>query len=140
MSSPPYIAGFIATITVGVLSDNLKLRGPFVILCTAVGIVGYAILYAAPAHKPGLAYAGTIIAGIGVFPSVPVVIAWTGGNAGGDIKKGVAIAMSIGVANLGGSVDDWSLTMPVLMAISEYVHRSSIGPKTPQSSISDMGL
>jgi uncharacterized membrane protein YeaQ/YmgE (transglycosylase-associated protein family) len=37
-----------------------------------------------------------------VFPSIAVVLAWAGGNAGGDIKRGVAIAMTIGIANLGG--------------------------------------
>jgi hypothetical protein len=42
------------------------------------------------------------MAACGVFPSVAVVIAWAGGSAGGDIKRGVALAMMIGVGNLGG--------------------------------------
>jgi hypothetical protein len=105
---PPYLAGCICTILVGITSDNLKLRGPIVILCASVAIAGYAILYAAPADTPGLSYAGTIIAAMGVFPNSPVVLAWTGGSAGGDIKRGVAIAMAIGLANLGGLVDYWT--------------------------------
>ncbi len=87
---------------IGIISDNFKLRGLFVILSATVAITGYAILYAAPANKPGLSYAGTIIAAIGLFPSIAVVLAWAGGSAGGDIKRGVAIAMTIGIANLGG--------------------------------------
>jgi hypothetical protein len=106
MSAPPYVAGCFFTVLIGITSDNLKLRGPFVILCASVGIAGYAILYAAPANKPGLSYAGTFIAASGVFPSIAVVLAWAGGSAGGDIKRGVAIAMTIGIANLGGLVDN----------------------------------
>jgi sugar phosphate permease len=134
------VAGSIFTIVIGIVSDKLKLRGPFVILCATVAIAGYSILYAAPANKPGLSYAGTIIAAVGVFPSVPVIIAWAGGSAGGDIKRGVAIAMAIGIANLGGLVDNRSLTMLELTVVSEYAHRSSIVPKMLHGSISDMGL
>ena len=43
-----------------------------------------------------------MIAACGVFPSVAVIIAWAGGSAGGDIKRGMALAMMIGVGNLGG--------------------------------------
>ena len=70
--------------------------------CATVAIVGYAILYATPHTRPGQSYAGTVIAACGVFPSIAVVLAWTGGNAGGDIKRGVSLAMTIGIANLGG--------------------------------------
>ena len=138
MSAPPYVAGCFFTVLVGIISDRLKLRGPFVILSASVGIVGYAILYAAPANKPGLSYAGTIIAAIGIFPSIAVVLAWAGGSAGGDIKRGVAIAMTIGIANLGGLVDYWSRMVFELTPISEYARRSSTAPKTLQGFISDM--
>jgi hypothetical protein len=138
MSAPPYVAGCFFTVLIGIISDNLKLRGPFVILCASVGIAGYAILYAAPANKPGVSYAGTFIAASGVFPSIAVVLAWAGGSAGGDIKRGVAIAMTIGIANLGGLVDNWSLMMLELTPVSEYARRSSIVPKTLQGFISDM--
>ena len=37
-----------------------------------------------------------------MFPSIAVVLAWAGGSAGGDIKRGVALAMTIGMGNLGG--------------------------------------
>ena len=80
----------------------MNLRGPVVILCASVAIAGYAILYATPAGHAGLAYAGTVIAACGVFPNIPIVLAWAGGSAGGDVKKGVALAMTIGLADMGG--------------------------------------
>jgi hypothetical protein len=133
LSIPPYIIGCVFTVLIGITSDNLKLRGPFVILSASVALAGYGILYAAPANKPGLSYAGMIIAAAGVFPNIPVVLAWTGGNAGGDIKRGVAIAMAIGVANLGGLVDNWSLTMLELTArfriFSSFIYRDKDAPR-----------
>jgi len=73
-----------------------------VVGCASVAICGYAILYGTPAGRPGVSYAGIVIAACGVFPSIAVVLAWAGGSAGGDVKRGVAIAMTIGIANLGG--------------------------------------
>jgi len=49
-----------------------------------------------------ISYLGTTIAACGLFPPIAVVLAWTGASAGGDIKRGVALAMTIGVGNLGG--------------------------------------
>ncbi|QRW23990.1 major facilitator superfamily transporter [Rhizoctonia solani] len=51
---------------------------------------------------PGAGYAATIIAACGVFPTVAVAIAWAGNNAGGELKRGVVLAMTIGFGNLGG--------------------------------------
>lgn len=47
---------------------------------------------------------GAIIACLGVYPTIAVNLAWAGGNAGGDAKRGVVIAMVIGIGNLGGWV------------------------------------
>ena len=51
---------------------------------------------------------GTAIAARGVFHSITVVPAWAGGSAGDDIKRGVALAMMIGVGNLGGVCSSFS--------------------------------
>lgn len=116
LSTPPYIAGCFFTVLIGIYSDKLKLRGPIVIGCATVAIIGYAILYATPHTRPGQSYAGTVIAACGVFPSIAVVLAWTGGNAGGDIKRGVSLAMTIGIANLGG-------------ICSSFIYRSKDAPR-----------
>ena len=76
MSAPPFAVGAIFVIIVGIVSDNRKLRGPIIIGCVLVGIAGYVVLYAAPPNKPGLSYAGIIIASIGIFPALPVTLVW----------------------------------------------------------------
>jgi predicted MFS family arabinose efflux permease len=100
LTIPPYVTGCIFTIGVGILSDKYNIRGVLILASTVVGIVGYAVLYGTT--SPGAGYAGTMIAAVGVFPSIPVALAWAGGNAGGDMKRGVVIAAVIGIGNLGG--------------------------------------
>lgn len=100
LSAPPFLTGCITTIFFGIYSDKRKIRGPFVIGCTLVGLIGYIILYTQT--SPGIAYFGNLLITMGVFPCVPIVLAWISSNAGGDIKRGVAIAMVNGFGNLGG--------------------------------------
>ena len=65
-------------------------------------MVGYIVAYTT--SKPGTGYVAAVIAAAGVYPTIPVMVAWAGGNAGGDMKRGVVLAMVIGIGNLGGCV------------------------------------
>ncbi|CAE6450965.1 unnamed protein product [Rhizoctonia solani] len=103
LSVPPYVVACIVTIAVGIYSDKHRLRGPYILGFAPIAVVGYAVLYATdPRTQPGAGYAGTVIAACGVFPTVAVAIAWAGNNAGGELKRGVVLAMTIGFGNLGG--------------------------------------
>lgn len=73
-------------IAVGIYSDKLNLRGPFVIAGCIVSLIGYAVLYTQT--KPGAAYAGAVLAAVGVYPTIAVDLAWAGSAAGGDTRKG----------------------------------------------------
>jgi MFS family permease len=100
LSVPPFVAGCMFTILVGIYSDKHKIRGPYVIGGAFVSLVGYIVLYTQ--SKANASYAGTFLAVVGVFPTVAVDLAWAGSNAGGDLKRGVVIALVIGLGNLGG--------------------------------------
>jgi len=78
----------------------MNIRGPIIICGFLVSMVGYIVLYTQ--STPGVGYSGVIIACMGVYPTIPVILAWAGGNAGGDAKRGIVIAMVIGITNLGG--------------------------------------
>lgn len=78
----------------------MNLRGPFVVGGAFVSLIGYIVLYTQT--KPGVAYVGAILCAAGVYPTIAVDLAWAGGNAGGSLKRGVVIAMVIGIGNLGG--------------------------------------
>ncbi|KAG2348123.1 MFS general substrate transporter [Suillus weaverae] len=100
LSVPPFVAGAIATIIVGVYSDKHNLRGPYIIGGALVSLVGYILLYCSV--QAGPSYVGACLAAAGNYPTVAVVLAWAGSNAGGDLKRGVVLAMVIGLGNLGG--------------------------------------
>lgn len=100
LSVPPFVAGCVSTVIVGIYSDIFKLRGPFVIAGALLSMAGFIILYTQ--SDPGISYTGAVLATAGVFPTVVIDIVWAGSNAGGDIKRGVVIAMVIGLGNLGG--------------------------------------
>ncbi|KAJ7451736.1 major facilitator superfamily domain-containing protein [Mycena galericulata] len=100
LTVPPFVCGCIATIGVGFLSDKYNLRGPFIIGPCLVALVGYIVLYTQKAAGAG--YAGAVLAAVGVYPTIAVNLAWAGSIAGGDTRRGVVIAMVIGLGNLGG--------------------------------------
>ncbi|KAJ7899091.1 major facilitator superfamily domain-containing protein [Mycena leptocephala] len=100
LTIPPFACGCVATIAVGLYSDKYNLRGPFIIGSCLVALVGYIILYVT--KSPGAGYAGAVLAAVGVYPTIAVDLAWAGSIAGGDTRRGVVIAMVIGLGNLGG--------------------------------------
>ncbi|KIO34331.1 hypothetical protein M407DRAFT_64294 [Tulasnella calospora MUT 4182] len=100
MSVPPYVAGCICTVGAGWISDKYHKRGPFLVGFACLAITGYAILLGTT--SPGAGYTGAMIAALGVFPTIPLAISWIGSNIGGDLKRGVVLAMVIGIGNLGG--------------------------------------
>jgi hypothetical protein len=42
------------------------------------------------------------LAALSIFPPLTVLFAWVGSNAGGDLKRGVMLAMVIGLGGMGG--------------------------------------
>lgn len=68
----------------------------------ASAILGFALL--AASGKPGVQYTGTFFAASGIYPLVPMGVAWNGNNIGGSLKRGVGIAMHVGFGNLGGAI------------------------------------
>jgi hypothetical protein len=101
LSVPPFIAGCIATILVGIMSDKHNLRGPYIIGGAFVSLVGYILLYCNT--QAGPSYVGVFLAAA-IYSTVAVELAWVISNAGGDLKRGVVIAMVVGFSNLGGWV------------------------------------
>ncbi|KAG2107174.1 MFS general substrate transporter [Suillus discolor] len=100
LSVPPFVAGCIGTIIVGIHSDKHNLRGPYIIGGALVSLVGYILLYCSV--RAGPSYVGACLAAAGVYPTVSIALAWAGSSAGGDLKRGVVLAMVIGLGNLGG--------------------------------------
>ncbi|KAN0135409.1 major facilitator superfamily [Lactarius tabidus] len=100
LSAPIFCLGGISTYIVGIWSDSVKLRGPFIAGCALVSMIGYIIAYTT--SEPGPGYAAAIIVACGSFPSPIISVAWAGGNAGGNVKRAIVLGLVIGLGNLGG--------------------------------------
>jgi MFS family permease len=100
LTVPVFVAGCLTTVLFGYLSDRYHIRGPFVIGSCLLAMIGYIILYTQ--DTPGAAYAGAVLAAMGAYPTIAIDLAWAGSAVGGDIQKGVVLAMVVGTGNLGG--------------------------------------
>ncbi|KAI0032906.1 MFS general substrate transporter [Vararia minispora EC-137] len=100
LTVPPFVLGCCIVILAGLSADRLQSRGPFFIVCSTVGLVGYIIAYTTRTAGPG--YVAAILATMGVYPSICTNLAWAAANAGGEMKRAVVLAMVVGFGNLGG--------------------------------------
>jgi len=57
--------------------------------------------------SPAVRYIGCFLLATGVYPNVPMGVAWNGNNIGGSLKRGVGIAMHVGFGNLGGVMSSY---------------------------------
>ncbi|KAF8333756.1 major facilitator superfamily domain-containing protein [Amanita rubescens] len=110
LSIPPYVVACIFAMSVAYVSDKYNLRGPFVIGGSVVSLVGFIILITQT--KPVVGYVGSIVAVTGHFSTVGIGLAWAGSIAGGDVRKGVTLALVITMGNLGGVCSSFIYLQP----------------------------
>jgi cyanate permease len=114
MSVPPYVCACFFTIAASWYADRVKKRGVFLMSFQLVAIVGFGLL--AASGKPSIQYTGTVFAAIGIYPQIPLGMAWNSGNIGGSLKRGTGIAMQVMGGNCGG-------------IIASYVYLTRDGPR-----------
>ncbi|KAH6666232.1 major facilitator superfamily domain-containing protein [Halenospora varia] len=102
MTVPPYVVACLCTLAGNYFSDKMGQRGLFMIGFELTAIAGFLLLITN--GIPHVQYAGTFLAAAGIFTLVPMIGAWNCNNIGGSLKRGVGIAMQVGVGNLGGVV------------------------------------
>ena len=102
LSVPPFACAGVSTLILCFFSDRANMRGPFVVFCATISMIGYIIAYTTSQAGPG--YVALMFAASGAFPGVALLLAWAGGNSGGNMKKGIVLALVIGLGNLGGCV------------------------------------
>jgi predicted MFS family arabinose efflux permease len=106
MTVPPYVAACFVTIAAGYFADRHRQRGVYMIGCCFIAITGFAMLIATDNAR--VQYAGTFFAACGIYPNVPMGVAWNGNNIGGSTKRAVGIAMHVGFGNLGGVISSFA--------------------------------
>ncbi|GJC83255.1 putative transporter C1002.16c [Colletotrichum liriopes] len=114
MSVPPYCFACVFTIAASWYADRVRQRGVILLGFQLVGILGFGLLVGT--SKASAQYAGTIFAAIGIYPQIPLGLAWNSSNIGGSLKRGTGIAMQVMGGNCGG-------------IIASYVYLSRDGPR-----------
>ena len=102
LSIPPHAIAFITTMAFAVHAEKTKRRAPYIILGSAVGIIGYIILIAS--HWPGVSYAGTIVVASGVYFAATIVLSWPANNVSGQTKRATGSAVQISIGNIGSMI------------------------------------
>jgi MFS family permease len=113
MTVPPYVCACFFTIAASYVADRVQRRGVFLLAFQLVALLGFALL---AGSGTSVQYTGTIFAAIGIYPQIPLGLAWNSGNIGGSLKRGTGIAMQVMGGNCGG-------------IIASYVYLSRDGPR-----------
>lgn len=114
MSVPPYVCACFFTILASYVADRVKQRGVFLLGFQLIALAGFGLL--AGTSSTSSQYGGLVMAAIGIYPQIPLSMAWNSGNIGGSLKRGTGIAMQVMGGNCGGIV-------------ASYVYLSSDGPR-----------
>ncbi|KAF2184677.1 high-affinity nicotinic acid transporter [Zopfia rhizophila CBS 207.26] len=102
MSVPPYVCACFFTIVASWVADRYRQRGIFLLGFQLVAILGFALLVSSGSSH--IQYTGTVFAAIGIYPQIPLGLAWNSGNIGGSLKRGTGIAMQVMGGNCGGII------------------------------------
>lgn len=105
---PPYVPAVVLTVIVAIMSDKLKWRGPFILICLPLAIVGYIVAITAQTNTGR--YAAVFLMAAGVYPSAPCILSILPNNSSGHYKKATTTALQLAIANTGGFVATFSYT------------------------------
>ncbi|KIJ54749.1 hypothetical protein M422DRAFT_152666 [Sphaerobolus stellatus SS14] len=102
LTVPPYTFAAILTLTFGFYSDKIGKRYPFVLGGLTMLLVGFSIQISDASR--GAKYFGTFLCVAGSYATFPGVVAWLGNNLAGQYKRGIGMALHIGIGNFAGAI------------------------------------
>ncbi|KAF9518068.1 hypothetical protein BS47DRAFT_1380020 [Hydnum rufescens UP504] len=100
LTVPPFIFATIATIISALLADRLKRRSTSILIGQLTSLIGFAINIS-HVHSRGPKYFGTFLSAAGTYSAFPAMVAWLSNNLAPSTKRGVGIAMQLGLGNIG---------------------------------------
>ncbi|KAF8503070.1 MFS general substrate transporter [Gautieria morchelliformis] len=99
LTVPVYLFAAIVALSFGYYSDKLRRRFPFVLAGQLLLLGGLAIEIS-PAPR-GVKYFGIYVCVAGAVSAVPGAVSWLGNNMAGKCKRGVGMAVHVGLGNSG---------------------------------------
>ncbi|KAJ7713460.1 MFS general substrate transporter [Mycena olivaceomarginata] len=102
LTVPPYVFATIVLWIFAYWSDKIQKRSPFIYAGLLMCLTGFSInISNAPS---GVKYFGTFFCVAGSYAAFPGVVAWLGNNLSGQYKRGVGMALHIGIGNFSGAI------------------------------------
>ncbi|KAJ3514424.1 hypothetical protein NLJ89_g2392 [Agrocybe chaxingu] len=102
LTVPPYVVATILVYVFAYYSDRLMIRSPFILIGLTLCLIGFSINIS---NVPtGVKYFGTFFVVTGSYAAFPGIVAWLGNNLAGQYKRGIGMAMHIGIGNFSGAI------------------------------------
>ncbi|KAJ7586368.1 MFS general substrate transporter [Mycena floridula] len=102
LTVPPYLFATLTLFAFAHYSDKIKMRSPFIYAGLGMMVLGFGInISDAPS---GVKYFGTFFCVAGSYAAFPGVVAWLGNNLCGQYKRGIGMALHIGIGNFSGAI------------------------------------
>ncbi|KAI2630546.1 MFS transporter-like protein [Xylaria nigripes] len=96
-TAPPNLAAFFTVLIVTALSDRMKARGPLMVVCCLVAMIGYILMLATRSN--GARYAGTFFIAMGVYPNSALIMGWLSNNLAPHFVRATGTGFLIAFAN-----------------------------------------
>ncbi|GJJ75591.1 MFS transporter, ACS family, pantothenate transporter [Entomortierella parvispora] len=91
LSVPPYICAAVSVFAQCRLSDRMRNRGMFIAGSGLIAALGYILLISN--GLMGVNYVGAFLVACGIYPIIPLTLAWVSNNNIGHTKRAVGLAM-----------------------------------------------
>ncbi|KAJ7621858.1 MFS general substrate transporter [Mycena polygramma] len=102
LTVPCYVFATMVLLTFAYWSDRIQKRYPFILAGLLMCLFGFSInISNAPS---GVKYFGTFFCVAGAYSAFPGIVAWLGNNLSGQYKRGVGMALHIGIGNFSGAI------------------------------------
>ncbi|KAJ6585527.1 MFS general substrate transporter [Mycena capillaripes] len=102
LTVPCYVFATIVLLIFAYWSDRVKKRYPFILAGLCMCLVGFSINISNASS--GVKYFGTFLCVGGTYSAFPGIVAWLGNNLSGQYKRGVGMALHIGIGNFAGAI------------------------------------
>uniref|UniRef100_A0A0B7KJV9 Major facilitator superfamily (MFS) profile domain-containing protein n=1 Tax=Bionectria ochroleuca TaxID=29856 RepID=A0A0B7KJV9_BIOOC len=102
LTIPCYAVGAVSYYTVAWLSDRHQLRGPYLVVCNAICMLGYGLSLLPESAGVPVHYFATFLVAIGLFVGVGLPLSWLPTNNPRYGKRTTATAIQISICNCSG--------------------------------------
>lgn len=93
MTVPVYAIACVSTLFFTHMSDRTRMRGPWLIFLASISLIGLVMLNTIK-HNNAARYAGACLAGMGMYPSVMIIVTWLAVNTRNYTHRATASAVT----------------------------------------------